>query len=79
MRWSLQFPLGYCDLDRMLADRGVQVDRASLCRWVQHFAPELERRLRRYLRPCRGSWHVDGTYVRVDGGWRYLARAVRRR
>ncbi len=60
----------------MLADRGVAVDHVSLCRRGQRFAPELERRLRRYLRPCRGSWHVDATYVRVGGAWRYLYRAV---
>src|SRR3954453_16931139 len=32
--------------------------------------------MRRHLRPCRGPWHVDETYVRVDGQWRYLCRAV---
>ena len=48
----------------------------SLYRWVQHFAPELEKRLRRHLRPCRGPWHVDETYLRVGGEWRYLYRAV---
>ena len=26
VRWSLQFPLSYRDLERMLADRGVAVD-----------------------------------------------------
>ena len=45
-------------------------------RWVQRFAPELEKRTRRHLRPCRGPWHVDETYIRVDGEWRYLYRAV---
>ena len=45
-------------------------------RWVQRFAPELEKRTRRHLRPCRGPWHVDETYLQVDGEWRYLYRAV---
>jgi transposase-like protein len=44
VRWYLQFPISYRDLERMLADRGVQVDHVSLHRWVQRFAPELERR-----------------------------------
>ncbi len=60
----------------MLADRGVEVDHVTLFRRVQRFAPELEKRTRRHLRPCRGPWHVDETYVRVDGQWRYLYRAV---
>ena len=59
VRWSLQFPLSDRELERRLADRGVAVDHVSLYRWVQRFAPELERRLRRHLRPCRGPWHVD--------------------
>src|SRR3712207_6309741 len=75
VRWYLQFPLSYRDLEAMLADRGVQVDHVSLHRWVQRFAPELEKRTRRHLRPCRGPWHLDGTYVRVGGQWRYLYRA----
>jgi IS6 family transposase len=32
--------------------------------------------VRRHLRPCRGPWHVDETYVRVSGAWRSLDRAV---
>ncbi len=76
VRWSLQFPISFRDLERMLADRGVSVDHVTLYRWVQRFAPELEKRMRRHLRPCRGPWHVDETYVRVAGRWRYLYRAV---
>ena len=76
VRWYLQFPISYRDLEAMLADRGVAVDHTTMYRWVQCFAPELERRLRRHLRPCRGPWHVDETYVRVGGAWRYLYRAV---
>jgi hypothetical protein len=64
VRRYLQFPIGHCDLERMLADRGVAVDPTPLYRWVQRFAPELEQRLRWHLRPCRGPWHVDATYVR---------------
>src|SRR5215211_2763677 len=43
--------LSYRDLERMLADRGVVVDHTTLSRWVQRFAPELEKRMRRHLRP----------------------------
>ena len=76
VRWYLRFPLSYRELEAMLADRGVAVDHVSLYRWVQRFAPELEKRTRRHLRPCRGPWHVDETSVRVGGAWRYLYRAV---
>ena len=76
VRWYLQFPISYRDLERMLADRGVEVDHTTMYRWVRRFAPELEKRLRRHLRPCRGPWHVDETYIRIGGEWRYLYRAV---
>jgi transposase-like protein len=36
----------------------------------------LETRTRRHLKPCRGLWHVDETYIRVGGSWRYLYRTV---
>jgi hypothetical protein len=41
-------------------------------RWVQRYAPELQRRLRRHLKPTDDSWRVDETYIRVKGRWVYL-------
>jgi len=38
--------------------------------------PELERRLRRRLKPTNDSWRADETYIRVKGKWVYLYRAV---
>ena len=64
------------DLEPCYPSAAWRWDHVTLYRWVQRFAPELEKRLRRHLRPCRGTWHVDETFVRVGGGWRYLYRAV---
>jgi transposase, IS6 family len=76
VRWYLQFPISYRDLECMLADRGVRVDHTTLFRWIQAYAPELEKRIRPHLRPTNGSWRVDETYIRVKGEWVYLYRAV---
>ena len=76
MRWYLQFPISYRDLERMLADRGVAVDHTTIFRWIQNYAPELDKRLRPHLRTTTGSWRVDETYVKVKGRWMYLYRAV---
>ena len=76
VRWYLQFPISYRDLERMLADRGVAVDHTTLFRWIQAYAPELDKRLRPHLRTTTGSWRVDETYVKVKGRWVYLYRAV---
>jgi transposase-like protein len=76
VRWYLQFPISYRDRERMLSDRGVQVDHTTLFRWIQAYAPELDRRIRPHLRRTNGSWRVDETYIRVKGEWVYLYRAV---
>jgi IS6 family transposase len=76
VRWYLQFPISYRDLERMFSDRGIQVDHTTLFRWIQAYAPELEKRIRPQLRMTNGSWRVDETYIRVKGEWVYLYRAV---
>jgi transposase-like protein len=76
VRWYLQFPISYRDLERMFSDRGIQVDHTTMFRWIQAYAPELEKRIRPHLRVTNGSWRVDETYIRVKGEWVYLYRVV---
>ena len=64
------------DVEELLAERGLEADHTTVWRWVQRYGPELEQRLRRHLRPTNKSWRVDETYVRVQGHWRYLYRAI---
>src|SRR3712207_5939695 len=53
-----------------------QIFSQVVCRWVQRYAPEIEKRVRQHQGPSSGSWRVDETYVRVSGRWKYLFRAV---
>jgi IS6 family transposase len=76
VRWYLQFSISSRDLERMFSDRGIQVDHTTLFRWIQAYAPELDKRIRPHLRMTNGSWRVDETYIRVKGEWVYLYRAV---
>ena len=69
VRWYLMFPISYRDLERMLLDRGVEVDHTTLFRWIQSYAADLEKRIRPHLRMSNGSWRVDETYVKVKGRW----------
>ena len=46
VRWYLMFPISYRDLELMLQDRGVAVDHTTLFRWIQAYAPKLEKRIR---------------------------------
>jgi IS6 family transposase len=74
--WYLRFSLSYRDVEELLAERGLHADHVTVWRWVQRYAPEMERRLRSRLKPTNDSWRVDETYIRVKGKWRYLYRAV---
>ena len=76
VRWYLRYSLSYRDLEEMMAERGLSVDHVTVWRWVQHYAPILNQRLRRDVRHPNRSWRVDETYVRVAGKWAYLYRAV---
>lgn len=78
VRWYCKYGISYRELQEMLAERGVNVDHTSICRWVQRYAPEMEKRLRWYWKPLtgRGTLHIDETYVKVNGRWAYLYRAV---
>src|SRR6267154_3855035 len=74
--WYLRFSLSYRDVEELLGERGLSVDHVTVWRWVQRYAPEIQRRLRTRLRPTNDSWRVDETYIRVKGKWVYLYRAV---
>ena len=77
VRWYCRYPISYRDLEAMMTERGVAVDHSTIYRWVQRFAPEMEKRLRRqWRRPQSRSWRVDETYIKVRGKWAYLYRAV---
>ena len=76
VRWYLRFGLSFRNLEEMMAERNLSVDHVTIWRWVQRYAPELNRRCRPELRPTNRSWRVDETYLRVAGKWTYLYRAV---
>jgi IS6 family transposase len=76
VRWYLRFSLSYRDLEELMTERGLSVDHTTVWRWVQRYAPELDRRVRRELKRTGTSWRVDETYIRVAGRWMYLYRAL---
>jgi len=46
VRWYCRYGVSYRDLEEMMGERGVSVDHSTIYRWVQKYAPEIERRLR---------------------------------
>src|SRR6266576_3807394 len=59
----------------MMRERGLHVDHTTIFRWVQRYAPELDKRCRSHLKATTDSWRVDETYVKVKGTWMDLYRA----
>ena len=76
VRWYLRHGLSYRDLQELLAERGIDVDHVTLFRWVQRFTPLLIEATCQCRHTLGDRWFVDETYVKVNGVWRYVYRAV---
>jgi transposase-like protein len=74
--WYLRFGLSYRDVEELLAERGIEVDHVTVYRWVQRFAPEFAEAAAARRHVVGDRWHVDETYLKVGGTWRYLFRAI---
>ena len=66
VRWYLRYPLAYEHVAEVLAERGLAVDASCVWRWVQAYAPELNKRCRPHLRPTNKSYRIDETYIKVQ-------------
>ena len=54
VRWYCKCGISYRELEEMMLERGMEVDHTTIYRWVQHYAPEMEKRLRWYWKPTMG-------------------------
>ena len=57
-------------------ERGLEVDHTTVWRWVQKYAPEINKRIRPHLKMSGTSYRIDETYIKVGTGCKYLYRAV---
>ena len=76
VRWYLRYQLSYRDLEEMMQERGLCVDHTTVWRWVQRYAPEINKRIRPHLKMSGASFRIDETYVKVGKSWKYLYRAL---
>src|SRR5215217_1350895 len=77
--WRLRYKLSLRDLADMFLDRGFDFTHETVRDWEARFAPLLAAHLRAKRRGLAGrSWYVDETYVKVNGQWCYLYRAIDR-
>ena len=64
------------NVEDLLAERGIEVSYETVRCWIERFGPAFAKVLRgRRPRP-HSTWHLDEMYVRIDGRWVYLWRAV---
>lgn len=59
-----------------MRERGLPVDHTTIFRWVQRYAPEINKRIRQHLKLAGASYRIDETYVKVGAQWKYLYRAL---
>lgn len=77
--WRLRYKLSLRDLAEMFLTRGVVFTHEAVREWEERFAPLLTAHLRPKRRGQTGaSWYVDETYIKVNGTWCYLYRAIDR-
>src|SRR5829696_6040672 len=76
VRWYCRYQLSYRDVEEMMRERGLDVDHSTVFRWVQRYAPEINKRIRPHLKMSGTSFRVDETYIKVGKTCKYLYRAV---
>ena len=77
--WRFRYKLSLRDLAEMFLQRGLIFTHEAVREWEAKLAPLLRETLRRRRYGAVGkSWYVDETYVKVQGQWQYLYRAIDR-
>jgi transposase-like protein len=76
VRWYLRYNLSDRDVEELLVERGIDVDHVTVYRWVQRFTPLLADAARFTRHAPADGWFTDETYVKVNGVWRYVYRAI---
>jgi IS6 family transposase len=61
VRGYLRYALSYRDMEEMMRERSLLVNHTTIYRWVQRYAPELEKRCQPHLRPTADFYRVDET------------------
>ncbi len=76
MFFYVRYAVSYHDLEEIMQEQGVDVDHATLNRWVIEFGPLLAEEDQERKQQTTSSWRMDETHAKVKGRWTYLYRAV---
>lgn len=76
MFFYVRYAVSYRDLEEVLQERGVDVDHATLNRWVVECSPQIAANAQVRKRSTAVSWRMDETYIKVRGKWGSVANFV---
>jgi putative transposase len=65
VRWYVAYPLSTRHVEALMEERGVELDHATIGRWVIKYSPQLEEAFHRRKRPVWVSWRMDETVRRI--------------
>ncbi|QIW22454.1 IS6 family transposase [Bacillus thuringiensis serovar andalousiensis] len=71
-----RFSLSYRDVSEILKERGVSVHPTTIMRWVHDYGNLIYQIWKKKNKSAYHIWHLDETYIKVKGEWRYLYRAI---
>jgi len=74
--WYLRYSLSYRDIEELMEERGIELDHATVQRWVVKYTPLIDAEFRKKKKTVGSSWRMDETYIKIKGIWHYLYRAV---
>ncbi|TXK96836.1 IS6 family transposase, partial [Methylococcaceae bacterium CS5] len=63
----VRYGVSYRDLEEIMEERGVEVDHATLNRWVIRYSPDIAVKAKSQKRETNKSWRMDETYIKVKG------------
>jgi putative transposase len=77
MTWLYyRFPLSFREVEELLLARGITVSYETIRSWCDRFGPQYATGLRRRRPRAGDTWHLDEVYLKINGEWRYLWRAI---
>jgi len=77
VHYYYRFKVSLDDVVELMTMRGFHLCHQTVHNWAQTFGVDLGLKLRSRRKGKVGTkWHVDATYIKIEGRWCYLYRAI---